>query len=109
MAEQARPEQLSGQHALVYEGYTTKLFQALSLPTPYYSSILQRLQQMGCIRKLSRGGGSAFSRWQLVDDPTLEAFIKAGPRQKQTRLALVEQRLATLETKVTQLEQEDVG
>jgi hypothetical protein len=98
MREQAHPQTINGEHVFVYEGYTTRLFQQLQLPGPYYSSVLQRLQSMGCIRQLSRGGGSAASRWALLDDPTIEAFYVVDDEEKQpTRLDLIEQRLDALE------------
>jgi hypothetical protein len=103
MREQAKAEKLgpTKRHTLVYEGYTTRLFQQLQLPGPYYSSVMQRLASMGCIKQLSRGGGSSPSRWELLEDPELEAFIAAETEdRKPTRLDLVEQRLDDLEERM---------
>jgi len=98
MHQQAGPQTIKGEHTLVYEGYTTRLFQQLQLPGPYYSSVLQRLQGMGCIRQLSRGGGSAASRWALIDDPTREAFmaVEDGERPP-SRLEALEDRVEAIE------------
>jgi hypothetical protein len=98
MRRGATPEQLkegdSTRHAFVYEGHTTKLFRELGLATPYYTSVLQRLQRMGCIRQLSRGGGSAPSRWELLKDPEFGEFDNAGDKKRgrraDGRLTLVE-------------------
>lgn len=102
MRQQAKAEKQGPdkQHVLVFTGYTTRLFQQLQLPGPYYSSVLQRLQAMGCIAQLSRGGGSAPSRWSLLDDPTLEQFQATEPEHKQTRLDALEERVALLEQAV---------
>jgi hypothetical protein len=102
MRQEAKPTKVGGEHALVYEGYTTRLFQKLQLPGPYYTSVLQRLQGMGCIRQLSRGGGSSPSRWMLLEDPTIEAFAAAEePASKPTRLEILEQRVTDLEQRAS--------
>jgi hypothetical protein len=68
-------EGLDGKHMLVYEGFTTRLFkEVLHLSVPYYTYSLRALRQMGCIRMLKRGGGSAPSQWELIKEPTMEAF-----------------------------------
>lgn len=93
MRKRATPQTINGVHTLVYEGHITKLFQQLGLPGPTYSTVLPRLVQMGCIAQLSRGGGSAVSRWSLLDDPTLEGFENSSPKERPTRLQVVESRL----------------
>jgi hypothetical protein len=60
--------------AVVYTGKLTKLVAECNLSAPYYSSVTQALRQMGCIRQLSRGGGSADSQWQLIQEPTKGLF-----------------------------------
>lgn len=93
-------------HALVYQGHTTRLFRELNLPSPYYTSILTALQKMGCIKQLSRGGGSAVSRWELIDDPTMDIFFEsADVNPGKSRLALVEKRLAENQDRLDALEQ----
>jgi hypothetical protein len=53
------------------------------------SSVLQRLQRMGCIKQLSRGGGSARSRWELLKDPDFDDFDAADDKRSRKGLALV--------------------
>src|ERR1700746_4209559 len=74
MKSQAAPTTIEGQHALVYEGFLTRLFSELQLATPYYTSVMQRLRKMGCVRQLSRGGGNSPSRWELIKDPEGEGL-----------------------------------
>jgi hypothetical protein len=76
MLDRAEVQLLDGQtEAMVYEGFLTELITgALSLSVPYYTKITQALKKMGCIRQLRRGGSTSKSQWQLVTDPTLEAF-----------------------------------
>lgn len=83
MKAEAKPTQIEGEHALVYEGFLTRLFNQLELATPYYTSVMQRLRKMGCVRQLARGGGNAPSKWLLLDDPSWEAF--EGSEQKKLR------------------------
>lgn len=103
---QALPEgQGRKRHALVYQGHTTRLFRELNLPSPYYTSILTALQNMGCIKQLSRGGGSAESRWELLDDPTMDLFFaSSGVTPGKSRLALVEKQLADNQDRIAALE-----
>lgn len=62
---------------IVYEGFFTALItHKLNLSVPYYTSIRKALIRMGCVRQLKRGGGSAPSQWELVYEPTLEAFMR---------------------------------
>ena len=100
MQKQAKSEQVNGKHALVFTGHTTRLFRELQLATPLYSSVLQRLKQMGCIRQLSRGGGSAASRWELITDPDLEIFERVQSQNRQSSqptVASLAQRLEKVE------------
>jgi hypothetical protein len=91
MKKAAKPEQLEGIHAFVYEGFLTRLFAQRQLATPYYTRVMQALKIMGCVRQLSRGGGTAPSRWELITEPTLELFdILEQKRLKiQTKLGQV--------------------
>lgn len=93
-------------HALVYEGFTTQLFRDLDLSTPYYSKILRRLQRMGCIIQLSRGGGNAPSRWELLKEPEREAFddAESARRRIPTRLGQVEQRVIDINNRLLEVE-----
>lgn len=93
-------------HAFIYQGHTTKMFRMLNMPAPYYTSVLTMLQQMGCIRQLSRGGGSAESRWELIDDPSEEAFneVRVQTKTGKSRLSVVEQEHENLKDRVEQIE-----
>jgi hypothetical protein len=78
MKSEAKPRTVEGDHALVYEGFLTHLItQDLHLATPYYTSVMNRLKKMGCVRQLSRGGGPSPSIWELITEPTLDAFEAA--------------------------------
>jgi len=77
MRTEAKPAAVEGAHALVYEGFLTRLFNRLSLATPYYTSVMQALRKMGCVRQLSRGGGASPSKWELLTEPTIELFTGA--------------------------------
>lgn len=72
MEAQARDE---GDDGLIYEGHTTKLFNQLGLSAPYYTAVLTRLKRMNCVIQLRRGGGSATSRWRLVNMPEEDSFL----------------------------------
>lgn len=98
---------------IVYEGFLTQLVTSkLSLSVPYYTSIIGALKRMGCIRQLKRGGGSAPSQWELIYEPTLEAFYNAQPakvRKPDKHMALQEQ-VDNLSRRVSDMEdwREDV-
>src|SRR5215831_21013094 len=88
-----------------WEGHTTRLFQRLGVPTPYYGHVLGILQKMGCISQARRGGGSPTSQWVLWKPPVLEDFYKleeAGPGSRRisqgamARLSVLEQRVNDL-------------
>jgi len=110
MRKHARARQIqdggNDRHALVYEGFMTQLFRDLDLSTPYYSKILRRLQRMGCIIQLSRGGGNAPSRWELLKEPEYPEFEEAeqARRRVPTRLGQVEQRVVDINDRVGILE-----
>lgn len=94
-------------HAYVWEGHTTRLFRTLELPSPYYSSVLGRLETMGCIAQLARGGGTAVSKWELLEDPDLETFMNAESarkRAKPTRLQQHDQQIQDIVQRLNVLE-----
>src|SRR5690348_13949878 len=63
---------------MVYEGFFTQLVTSrLNLSVPYFTQIRKALMNMGCIRQLKRGGGTSPSQWELIYEPTLEAFMNA--------------------------------
>jgi hypothetical protein len=78
MFDRAEVVLLDGQtEAMVYEGFLTELFKTeLHLSVPYYTSVTRALKAMGCISQLQRGGSSSPSKWQLIKDPEIDAFMK---------------------------------
>jgi hypothetical protein len=82
MKKRAEPTTIEGTHALVYRGFLTHLItQDLELATPYYTHVMHRLKKMGCVRQLQRGGGPSPSTWELIEEPTLEAYEAAEERK----------------------------
>jgi len=117
MKKEAQPTLIEGEHALVYEGFLTRLFSQLQLAVPYYTSVMQRLRRMGCVRQLSRGGGNAPSRWELLKDPDLDDFESAETRriqgstkigQLQGQVSALNQRVASLEERLGRITEEAV-
>ena len=103
-AEERRDDQ--DRSLIVYEGILTNLIlKECNLSTPYYSSVTQALRGMGCIRQLKRGGGTAPSLWELITEPTLEAFRNfKPPRAPQTRITQLQDQVDNLIARVTELE-----
>ena len=58
-----------------FSGHTTKIFQALGLPSPYYGRLMDYLTAMGCITQVKRGSRSSLSEIVLHRQPTQEAFL----------------------------------
>ena len=101
------PTQIEGQHALVYEGFLTRLFGELGLATPYYTSVMTRLKKMGCVKQLSRGGGNSPSKWELIKEPDWELFeateqLRSHP---DTKIGQLQGQVASLNTRVAALEE----
>lgn len=97
------------QDILIYEGFLTQLVQKdLSLSVPYYTSIRKSLIDMGCIRQLKRGGGTAPSQWELIYEPTFEAFESATPSKipKQTKEEATMQQIQALSNRIGVLEKQ---
>lgn len=92
---------------IVYEGFLTQLVTSkLNLSVPYYTSIRQKLIQMGCVRQLKRGGGTSPSQWELIYEPTLEKFNAAQPKKtpKQTKESMLQEQVNNLSARVSELE-----
>jgi len=91
----------------VYEGYTTRLFQALELSPPYYTRIRDLLIKMGCVEQLRCGGGNAKSRWRLVREPDETIFTLANEMhvRKNGRVTQVEDSLNTMNMRLLRVEQ----
>lgn len=98
MLQAAETTKLEGKDVATWEGHTTKLFQELGLTVPYYTSVTQKLQAMGCLIQLHRGGGGGMSKWALIYPPTEEIFnnSKDRVRSKPTAKDQWEQRLRDL-------------
>lgn len=92
---------------IVYEGFLVNLVtQKVRLSVPYYGRIRSLLIDMGCVRQLKRGGGTAPSQWELITEPTEEAFKRCYDPEKttgQTKLGRANERIADLEVQVSQL------
>ena len=86
MLEEAQMEDVageSGEPMVLWTGHLTRLIKdKLNYSTPYYSSITLNLKRMGCIRQVRRGGGNAPSVWELIKEPTEEAFRTAEELRK---------------------------
>jgi hypothetical protein len=115
MHKAARPEKIENIPTLVYEGYLTRLFNELNMATPYYTTVMRRLKAMGCVRQLSRGGGSTPTRWELVEEPGWDAFEVIDERrvladtklgQATSNIRALIKRISELETRVEILESE---
>jgi len=89
----------------VWEGFTTRLFKELNLAVPYYTSVMNELQRMDCVRQMRRGGSTTPSQWLLLRQPTRELFD--GPDSPaRSRKDLLEQQLRDLAKRVAVLEEE---
>lgn len=97
-----------GNHMLVYEGQLTKLFGALGLSTPYYTSVMNHLKSMGCVEQLRRGGGNSPSRWRLLREPDEDAFrsFESVKRSRTGKTAALEQQVRDLTKQVNELRAE---
>jgi hypothetical protein len=83
MKASSKAREVEGSHALVYEGFLTKLIcEDLGLATPYYTSVMHYLKQMGCVRQLARGGGPTPSLWELKREPEIDAFEHVESQKK---------------------------
>ena len=72
-----------GEEIIVWEGmFTALITQKLHLSVPFFSSVRKALIEMGCIRQLRRGGGTAPSVWELITEPTEELFHSKVPKKK---------------------------
>lgn len=104
MASQAREED----DGSIYEGHLTKLFAMLQMSTPYYTLIMSKLKEMGCVEQLRRGGGNSPSRWRLLKTPSEEDFkiAKGKSERPNGRLAAIEQRIGDLNKRINNQDEE---
>ena|ERR1700683_2922719 len=99
MSERATREPIyDGGFDVVYEGFLTGLFSELHFAAPQYTIVMQVLKAMGCVEQLTRGGGSAQSRWRLIKPPTIQDYtiahanpIPTKPQGSMTNQALQQQ------------------
>lgn len=98
----------SSKQVIVYEGFLTQLVTGkLNLSVPYYTSVRKRLMDMGCIRQLKRGGGTSPSQWELIYEPTLEAFMNSHSSSKvakQNKESMLKEQIVNLSARVSDLE-----
>jgi hypothetical protein len=109
MLSQSKKAQLDGYaDAIVWEGFLTDLIQGqLAFSSPYYTSIMQALTGMGCVRQLRRGGSTTESQWILEHDPSLEDFLEykeATATPKPSPLDPLLQQLRDLTRRIERLE-----
>lgn len=108
MEKRSTIEQLAGEPVKVYEGHLTGLFQELGIPNPYYTHIMKALKAMGCVDQIRRGGGAAYSKWQLCYPPTEEGFMTYDdnrlPNRAKGKIGALEQRVKLLDERVTYME-----
>lgn len=90
----------------LYEGFSTKLVQSCGLPSPYYTAVMRRLKEMGCIEQIRRGGGNAVSVWKLLTPPTEALFeaINLSARRRPTRYDGIEQQVRDLNRRMIEIE-----
>lgn len=113
LSESRTVAEITGKDAtrvVVYEGFLTNLItQKMRLSVPYYGRIRSLLIDMGCIRQLKRGGGTAPSQWEMITEPTVEMFLKVynpdGP-QPGTKLGATNDRVSVLERETGKLRSE---
>ena len=95
---------------IVYEGFLTNLItHKLRKSVPYYGRIRTLLIDMGCIRQLKRGGGTAPSQWEMITEPQEEVFLKVyAPDKPQagSKLSKTNDRVTYLEEEVGRLRSE---
>lgn len=97
----------------IYTGALTGLFSDLGLGQPYYTQVMKRLQAMGCVKQLQRGGGKMLSKWALIGAPTMTSFDAASGKVSSNASVLREeimqlnrdlaQRVSRLESELTRL------
>lgn len=102
---EAEDVDFEGDTVRVFEGSTTNVFNRAHLSTPYYSHVMKRLQNMGCVRQIRRGGGSSMSRWLIITEPTPEAWAQAA---EMSRVTARSGKVVQLEQKVRDLQRQFV-
>jgi hypothetical protein len=89
----------------IYEGYLTYLFDEIGLGLSCYSTVMHRLQAMGCVKQKSPGSRNVPSRWIILQKPSEDLFMEhAVPSRKHSRVRELEDRVKRLEQLVAQEE-----
>jgi hypothetical protein len=108
MLQESRAVEEAGVHMIVWEGFPTKLImKQLDMSTPYYTYTLRALQAMNCIKQLRRGGSSTKSQWELICEPTLDAYLEANakePTVSEVRFDALEQMARDLTRRLERVE-----
>lgn len=94
----------------VYTGYLTKLFKELNFSVPFFTTIMDELKRMGCVRQMQRGGNTKPSKWLMIERPSEELFRLAAPSVVAKKFKIADrqdQRIKDLETRVSRLEKEN--
>ena len=93
------------EHQRYYEGYLTYLFDDVGLSLSCYSTVMHRLQAMGCVKQKSPGSRNVPSRWIILQEPSEDLFIEhAVSARKHSRVKELEDRVERLEQLVAQEE-----
>ena len=113
MLERSRTDSVEGEGEVkVYEGFSTKLFRELLLAVPYYTSVMDALQKMDCVRQIRRGGGSSPSVWIVLQPPTAELWdamqagtlpASTGTTTKRNRIDMLEQQMRDMRSMLIDL------
>jgi hypothetical protein len=93
-----------------WEGHTTRLFSELGLAAPYYTSVMNHLKRMGCVVQVRRGGGTASSKWELLQEPTEELYNNmlggnVNPTSAKARMDFLEKQVRDLYRRQQLIEQ----
>jgi hypothetical protein len=96
---------------VLFEGSLTNVItQELALGNAYYTQLVSKLKDMGCIEMLRRGGGPSPSVWLLKRRPTVEAYNTADKQDRErghitkADKEILKQRQVDLERRITKLE-----
>jgi hypothetical protein len=94
----------------IYRGFLSILVRDdLHLPIPYYTTIKQTLEQLGCIEQLKRGGGTTYSEWRLFFPPDQHLFEQSRSliqRRKMSSMAMIEQSITALNNRLVEVERQ---
>lgn len=78
----------------IYEGRTTELTVDAKVPPSYYGKVFRVLEGSGAAEQVQRGGGSALSKWRILNP---EADLAEPEKEAKTRRRDHDARLKDLE------------